>query len=103
MVSGFKLEDSRDEGSSLRSQFWSLWSFGVALGAVGFKVEDLGWSGGGGFLVSRSPDPGHRKSVWFLVGNGRMDHHSSHYIIPNNSRRYPFPHSLPSTREKFKF
>ena len=55
VVSGFKLEDSRDEGSSLRSQFWSLWSFGVALGAVGFKVEDLGWSGGGGVSGESKP------------------------------------------------
>ena len=36
---------------------------------------------------------------WCLGGKGRMDPHSSPYIIPNNDPYYPFPHSLLSTRE----
>ena len=37
-------------------------------------------------------------SPWCLVGNGGMDPYYSPYIIPNNCRHNPFPHSLLRTR-----
>ena len=47
-------------------------------------------------------DPQVETTVWFLVGNGRMDSRSCPYIIPNKSPHNPFPHSLPRTRQSTK-